>query len=71
MININGQIEKLKAASASLATKAEELSASLLSTNDDAIATLKEKLKQAINDLDKDISELQKYANTANNNKKW
>lgn len=71
MININGQIEKLQAASASLTSKIEELNSGLLSTNDDAITALKDKLKTALDALNEDISELQKDALNANKNKKW
>jgi hypothetical protein len=47
------------------------LNSSLLSTNDDAITALKDKLKTALDALNEDISELQKDALNANKNKKW
>ena len=71
MINVSGQIEKLQAASASLSSKVEELSSSVLSTDDDAIAGLKEKLKAAVDALNEDIKAMQEDAQNANNNKKW
>lgn len=71
MINISGQIEQLQAVSASLANKVEELDANILSTGDDAIAGLKEKLKAAVETLNEDIKAMQADANSANNNKKW
>ena len=71
MINVSGQIEKLQAASASLSAKVEELSSSVLSTDDDAIAGLKEKLKAAVDALNEDIKAMQEDAQNANNNKKW
>lgn len=71
MINVNGQIEKLQAASTSLAAKVEELSSSILATNDDAINNLKDKLKTAVDALNEDIKAMQEEANNANKNKKW
>ena len=63
MINVNGQIEKLQAASTSLAAKVEELSSSILATNDDAINNLKDKLKTAVDALNEDIKAMQQKAN--------
>ena len=71
MINVSGQIEKLQAASTSLAAKVEELSSSILATNDDAINNLKDKLKTAVDALNEDIKAMQEEANNANKNKKW
>ena len=71
MINVSGQIEQLQAASASLSAKLEELDSNILSTGDDAIASLKEKLKAAVDALNEDITAMQTEANSANNNKKW
>lgn len=71
MINVNGQIEKLQAASTSLSAKVEELSSSILATNDDAINGLKDKLKAAVDALNEDIKAMQEEANNANKNKKW
>lgn len=71
MINVSNQIEQLQAASASLSAKLEELNSNILSTGDDAIAGLKEKLKAAVDALNEDISAMQSEANSANNNKKW
>lgn len=71
MINVSNQIEQLQAASASLSAKLEELDSNILSTGDDAIASLKEKLKAAVDALNEDISAMQSEANSANNNKKW
>ena len=55
MININGQIEKLQAASASLTAKVDELNSAVLATDDDAISNLKDKLKAAVDALNEDI----------------
>lgn len=71
MINVNSQIENLQAAAASLTSKVEELNSSILSTGDDAVAALREKLKAAVDALNKDIQTLQNEAKNANNNKKW
>lgn len=71
MININGQIEKLQAASASLTAKVDELSSAVLATDDDAISNLKDKLKAAVDALNEDIKVMQEDANNANKNKKW
>ncbi len=71
MINVSGQLEQLQAASASLNAKVEELDANILSTGDDAIAGLKEKLKAAVDALNEDIKAMENDANNANANKKW
>ena len=71
MINVNSQIENLQAAAASLTSKVEELNSNILSTGDDAVAALREKLKAAVDALNKDIQTLQNEAKNANNNKKW
>ena len=71
MINVEAQIQNLQNLSAKLAAKAEELSASLLVTDDDAVANLKAKLLKAVSDLNSDIKSLQNNANNANANKKW
>ena len=71
MINVNAQIENLQNAVTSLNTKVEELDSNILSTGDDAIAGLKEKLKLAVDSLNQDIQAMQAEANSANENKKW
>ncbi len=71
MINVNSQIENLQNAVTSLNTKIEELDSNILSTGDDAIAGLKEKLKLAVDALNQDIQAMQAEANSANENKKW
>ncbi len=71
MINVNAQIENLQNAVTSLNTKVEELDSNILSTGDDAIAGLKEKLKLAVDALNQDIQAMQAEANSANENKKW
>lgn len=71
MINVENQIEALQALSTSLAAKAELLNSTLLSTDDDAISNLKEKLLQAVEALNEDIQNIQSSATNANNNKKW
>ncbi len=71
MINVETQIQNLQNLSTKLAAKAEELSASLLVTDDDAVSNLKAKLLKAVNALNSDIKSLQNNANNANANKKW
>jgi gas vesicle protein len=71
MINVSSQIEQLQAASVPLSAKLEELNSNVLSTGDDAIANLKEKLKIAIDTLNEDIRAMQADATSANENKKW
>lgn len=71
MINLTIQIQKLKAASSALSSKLDELSSVILSTDDDAVYNLKEKLKNAIDTLNEDIRALQEEAENANKNIKW
>jgi hypothetical protein len=71
MINVETQIQNLQNLSTKLAAKAEELSASLLVTDDDAVSNLKAKLLKAVDALNSDIKSLQNNANNANANKKW
>ena len=71
MINIDASIEELLTLSATLSEKAEQLNSSLLYTEDDAVANLKEKLVAAVELLNADIESLKNNVATANNNKKW
>ncbi len=71
MINVSGQLEQLKSASASLNQVVEKLDSSILSTDDDAVANLKEKLKSAVDALNEDIKAMENDAKNANSNKKW
>lgn len=71
MINIDASIEELLTLSATLSEKAEQLNSSLLYTEDDAVANLKEKLVAAVELLNADIESLKSNVATANNNKKW
>jgi len=71
MININAQIEALQNAVAALNAKVEELDSSILSTGDDAVSGLREKLQSAVQILENDIKELQSNAKNANSHKKW
>ena len=71
MINVEAQLETLQSLSTTLAAKAEELNSSLLVTDDDAIANLKDKLLEAVEALNKDIESIRSSATGANNNKKW
>ena len=71
MINIDSQIEALQNLSTVLSSKAEELNSSLLATDDDTVANLKEKLVEAVELLNADIQNMQDNANSANENIKW
>jgi molybdopterin converting factor small subunit len=71
MINIDVSIEELLTLSATLSEKAEQLNSSLLYTEDDAVANLKEKLVAAVEILNADIENLKSNVANANNNKKW
>lgn len=70
-VMISVQVEALQRLSTSLASKAEELNSSLLQTDDDSVAALREKLQQAIVALNSDIENLKNSAETANANIKW
>lgn len=70
-VMISVQVEALQSLSTSLASKAEELNSSLLQTDDDSVAALREKLQQAIVALNSDIENLKNSAETANANIKW
>ena len=70
-VMISVQVEALQRLSTSLASKAEELNSSLLQTDDDSVAALREKLQQAIVSLNSDIENLKNSAETANANIKW
>jgi len=70
-IVIGAQVATLQSLSAALAAKAEEINSSLLQTDDDSVANLREKLQQAVVTLNSDIENLQNSADTANLNIKW
>ena len=70
-VMITVQIEALQNLSTSLAAKAEELNSSLLQTDDDSVAALREKLQQAVVTLNSDIENLKNSADTANANIRW
>ena len=70
-IVIGAQVAALQSLSAALAAKAEEINSSLLQTDDDSVANLREKLQQAVVTLNSDIENLQNSADTANLNIKW
>lgn len=70
-IVIGAQVAALQSLSAALAAKAEEINSSLLQTDDDSVANLREKLQQAVVALNSDIENLQNSADNANLNIKW
>lgn len=70
-IVIGAQVAALQSLSAALAAKAEEINSSLLQTDDDSVANLREKLQQAVVTLNSDIENLQNSADNANLNIKW
>lgn len=70
-MSIIGDLERLEELSSALSTQAGSLTSTLLANDEDSIKNLKDKIDEAVDELELGISELKGYVSTMETQKNY